>query len=165
MLLNLLWNFGHQLMHQWVETTIKIWIWTYSCNICLGTGREYGNSLYGLYEKILLWADWGWEIREFIEEQVIVYGKVLFQKLYPYYPEHIFSPPRPAALFSVWLWSPSLQYYVRKTNTDCAGESSGSKANWNLYNLHFRVEIVKCKAIYCNFTFRSLREKVWVANL
>jgi len=41
-------------------------------------------------------------MREFIEElQVIVFGKVLFQKLYPYCPEHIFSPPQQAALISV----------------------------------------------------------------
>ena len=126
-------------MYQWVETARYKYEHVYSCNICLGKGREYGNTLYGLYEKVLLWADWGLEIREFIQEQVIVYGKVLLKKLYPYYPEHIFSPPKPA-LISVRLWSPSLQYYVRETNTDCAGESSGSKANWNLYNLHFRVE-------------------------
>ena len=139
MLLNLLWNSGH-LIYQWVETARYKYEHVYSCNICLGKGREYGNTLYGRYEKVFLWADWGLEIREFIQEQVTVYGKVLFQKVYPYYPEHIFLPAWPAALFSVWLWSPSLRYYVRETNTDCAGESSGSKANWNLYNPHFRVE-------------------------
>ena len=114
---------------KWVETARYKYDHVYSCNICLGRGREYGNTLYGLYEKVLLWADWGLEIREFIQEQVIVYGKVLFQKLYPYCSEHIFSPPQKAALISVWLWSPCLQYYVGETNTDCAGESSGLKAN------------------------------------
>ena len=139
----------------------------YSWNICQRKGREYGNTLYGLYEKVLLWADWGLEIREFIEEQVIVYGKVLFQKLYPYCPEHIFSPPQQAALISVWLWSPSLQYCVRETTQTVLGKARDRKqiGTFITFTSGSSLTIVKCKAIYSNFTFRSLREKVWVVNL
>ena len=56
MLLNLLWNFGH-LMYQWVETARYKYEQVYSCNICLGKGREYDNALYGLYETVLLWEE------------------------------------------------------------------------------------------------------------
>ena len=79
MLLNLLRNFGHLIIYQWVETARYKYEHVYSCNICLGKARKYGNALYGRYEKVFLWADWGLEIREFIQEQVIVYGKVLFR--------------------------------------------------------------------------------------
>lgn len=153
-------------MYQWVETarykyehTVVISAWGRGGNMVklyMGCMRRYCFEQIGFGNQRVHWRTAG--NRRCLRQSVVPEIISILPRA------HLFTPSTSCTDFSVTVIA-FFTVLCKGNYTDCAGESSGSKANWNLSNLHFRVEIVKCKAIYCNFTFRSLREKVWVANL